>query len=51
MTEEQLKLHEKHAVALKAEGILTGSPKYINPIRKLKDNPKTPTPITKPKNP
>ena len=49
MTEEQLKIQEKHAVALKAEGRLTGSPKYINPIRKLKDNPKPPTQKPNPK--
>ncbi len=40
MTKEQLKIIEKHAEALKAEGILSGSSKYINPIRKLKDKPK-----------
>ena len=49
MTEEQLKIQEKHAVALKAEGRLTGSPKYINPIRKLKDNPNPPTQKPNPK--
>ena len=36
MTKEQLKILENNAAALKAEGILTGSPKYINPIRKIK---------------
>ena len=41
MTKEQIKILENNAAALKAEGILTGSPKYINPIRKLKEEPKT----------
>ncbi len=41
MTKEQLKIMEKHAEALKAEGILSGSSKYINPIRKLKDKHQT----------
>lgn len=41
MTKEQLKIMELYAEALKAEGILSGSSKYINPIRKLKDKPET----------
>jgi len=35
MTKEQLKIMEKHKEALLAEGILCGSAKYINPIRKF----------------
>ena len=47
MTKEQIKILENNAAALKAEGILTGSPKYINPIRKLKDEKETKKPNPK----
>ena len=47
MTKEQIKIVKNNAAALKAEGILTGSPKYINPIRKLKDEKETKKPNPK----